>query len=104
MTVRTDAWANYLTCNKQQHVCTSIPEYNSYLTEGCRQIVPKCRAALKHLDLLLLRDDPEEQQVPCPPPPHPPGAAAPMLPRALCRPPPANSPSVRSHAPSTLPH
>eukprot|EP00966_Prymnesium_polylepis_P164289 3798354-Prymnesium_polylepis.1 len=32
--------------NKQQHVCNSIPEYSSSLSEGCRAVVPKCRAAL----------------------------------------------------------
>eukprot|EP00966_Prymnesium_polylepis_P132713 3068251-Prymnesium_polylepis.1 len=31
------AWATSLVCNKQQHVCGAIPEYNSYLSEGCQQ-------------------------------------------------------------------
>ena len=56
------AYANYLVCNKQQHVCNSIPEYMSSLTDGCRSVVPKCRAALKHLHLMMMRDDPDEQQ------------------------------------------
>ena len=56
------AWANSLVCNKQQHVCNSIPEHMS-LSGGCRQVVPKCRAALKHLNLMMLRPDPDEQQV-----------------------------------------
>ena len=55
------AWATSNVCNKQQHVCNSIPEHMS-LSGGCQQVVPKCRAALKHLKLMLLRDDPDEQQ------------------------------------------
>ena len=48
--------------HKQQHVCNSIPEYSNALSAGCQTVLPKCRAALKHLVLMLLRDDPDEQQ------------------------------------------
>jgi hypothetical protein len=39
-----------------QHVCNAIPE-NQPLSTGCRAVVPKCRSALKHLKLMMLRDD-----------------------------------------------
>jgi hypothetical protein len=42
-------------------VCNAIPE-NQPLSTGCRAVVPKCRSALKHLKLMLLRDNLDEQQ------------------------------------------
>ena len=58
-------WVTALVCNKQQHVCNSIPE-NQGLSAGCLTELPKCRAALKHLDHMMIREDPNEQQVRAP--------------------------------------
>ena len=32
------------------------------LQPGCKAVLPKCRAALKHLDAMMFREDPDEQQ------------------------------------------
>ena len=56
------AWAAVGVCSKQNHVCSAIPEYNEPLSPGCQEVLPKCRAALKHLDAMMIRADPDEQQ------------------------------------------
>mmetsp|Transcript_63305 Transcript_63305/g.188530 ORF Transcript_63305/g.188530 Transcript_63305/m.188530 type:complete len:440 (-) Transcript_63305:40-1359(-) len=56
------AWSTDLVCNKQQHVCNTIPDYQTTLSDGCKAVLPKCRAALKHMHSLMTHTDPNEQQ------------------------------------------
>lgn len=49
------------TCSTQYRICSNIPD-NQPLDTGCTQTLGKCRAALRHLHVMLFRGDDSEQQ------------------------------------------
>ena len=49
-------------CDRQLKVCQQEWDWNLQIPGQCRQVRPKCRAALKHLDAMMFRTDQNEQQ------------------------------------------